>query len=224
MKPYYQDDSVAIYHGDCRDLVDVWDVSDGVMVTDPPYGMGFVAGKRNSRVEGWTSRWTGVEIAGDDSVGLRDGILGLWAPRPALVFATWKRPWPTDTQEVLIWDKVVSTGMGDLSIPWRPSWEAICVLGGGFIGPRSHGVLAYSLPTLSPDRQHHPTVKPLELMRHLIGKCPENAIVIDPFMGSGTILRAAKDLGRRAIGIEVDEKYCAAAVKRLAQGSLFEVG
>jgi len=215
MTPYYDEDGITIYHGDCREL-DAWDIAGGVMVTDPPYGMKLQTGSR----AGWQSRWTGVTIAGDQDTAVRDEVIARWSERPALVFATWKSPFPNGTREVLIWDKVVSTGMGDLSIPWRPSWEAICVLGSGFVGRRTHGVLTFSLPTLAPERKQHPTPKPLGLMRHLVDRCPPGATVVDPFMGSGTTLRAAKDCGRRAIGIEVDERYCEIAAKRLSQGVL----
>ena len=219
MKPYYKDDLVTIYHGDCLEIDD-WDIASGVMVTDPPYGMALTTGERCDKGTGWTSRWTGTTIAGDEDTSTRDTVLDIWAPRPAIVFATWKRPLPVGTREVLVWDKVVSTGMGALDIPWRPSWEAICVVGAGFTGRRSHGVLRYSLPTLAPERKMHPTAKPVDLLRDLVLKCPPLAIIVDPFMGSGTTLRAAKDLGRKAIGIEIDEAYCEIAAKRMGQGVL----
>ena len=63
----------------------------------------------------------------------------------------------------------------------------------------------------------HPTQKPLDLMRWCIDQASEPTIILDPFMGSGTTLRAAKDLGRKAIGIEIEEKYCEIAVNRLKQ-------
>jgi hypothetical protein len=216
MTPYYDDGTCVIYHGDCREI-DAWDIAGGVMVTDPPYGMAFTAGARCDEGTGWTSRWTGVEIAGDDGTEARDEVLSRWSPRPAIVFATWKRPLPAGTREILVWDKVVSTGMGALDIPWRPSWEGICVIGSGFTGPRSHGVLRHPLPTLAPERKMHPTAKPVDLLRGLILKCPPLADIVDPFMGSGTTLRAAKDLGRKAIGIEIDERYCEIAARRLGQ-------
>ena len=213
MTPYYDDGICTIYHGDCRQI-DAWDIAGGVMVTDPPYGMGYVT----SRSEGdWQSRWQGKPITGDKDTTVRDAILARWCPRPALVFATWKAPLPPGTREMLVWDKVVSTGTGDLAIPWRSSWEAICLLGSGFVGRRTHGVLHYPLPTLAPERQLHPTAKPIGLMRHLVDRCPPLAEIVDPFMGSGTTLRAAKDCGRRAIGVEIEERYCEVAAKRLAQ-------
>ena len=66
----------------------------------------------------------------------------------------------------------------------------------------------------------HPTQKPLSLMKHILNTAPDG-VILDPFMGSGTTLRAAKELGRKAIGIEINEEYCQIAVDRLAQGVLF---
>lgn len=216
--PYYHDEAagITIYHGDYREILPTL-VAD-VIVTDPPYGMGFVTGRRCSD-DGWSSRWSGVEINGDTDISARDDVLAGWSPKPALVFGTWKTPPPAGVRETLVWDKVVSTGMGALDIPWRPSWEAIYVIGKGFVGTRGHGVLRFPLPTLHPDRKLHPTAKPVALMRELISKCPPG-VILDPFMGSGPTLRAAKDLGRHAIGIEIDERYCERAVRRLQQSVL----
>ena len=220
MTPYYDQDGVTIWHGDCRDILPALgrDVAD-VIVTDPPYGMAFSAGARCDEGTGWTSRWTGHRIEGDDSTAARDEVLDWWGANPSLVFGTWKTAAPPMVREMLVWDKVVSTGKDALDIPWRPSWECIYVIGHGFVGSRSHGVLRYSLPTLAPERRDHPTAKPVDLMRELVSKCPPGT-VLDPFMGSGTTLRAAKDLGRKAIGVELEERYCEVAVKRLAQGVL----
>lgn len=215
--PYYDDGHVTIYLGDCRDVMP--HVEADVLVSDPPYGMGLVTGRRGGD---WESRWAGRRIAGDEDTELRDAILVDWAPRPAIVFGTWKAPAPAGVREMLVWDKVVSTGMGALDIPWRPSWEGVYVIGEGFVGRREHGVLRFSLPTLADDRKWHPTPKPVDLMRHLIGKCPPG-VIVDPFMGAGSTLRAAKDLGRRAVGIEVEEQYAEAAARRMGQ-EVFDLG
>lgn len=111
---------------------------------------------------------------------------------------------------VLIWDKG-TVGMGDLSLPWFPCTEEIYIVGNGFIGTRTSAVLRYVNKNY-----YHPTEKPLELIIELASKHSAQTI-LDPFMGSGTTLRAAKDLGRKAIGIELEEKYCEIAVKRLQQ-------
>jgi site-specific DNA-methyltransferase (adenine-specific) len=218
VKPYYADEAVTLYHGDCREVT-AWLEAD-VLVTDPPYGMAFKQGRRvNGQSSAWTSRWTDVTIAGDDSTEARDGALAAWGDdRPALVFGTWKRPAPAGVREVLVWDKVVSTGMGALDVPWRPSWESIYVIGKGFTGRRSHGVLSVSMPTLDPARKDHPTAKPVDLMVRLIDKTV--GTVADPFAGSGSTLVAAKQLGRKAIGVELEERYCEIIAKRLAQGVL----
>jgi DNA modification methylase len=218
MQPYYADDTVTLYCGDCREI-DAWLVAD-VLVTDPPYGMLYKQGRGVGRSgpAGWTSRWTDVEIAGDGTTEARDAALIAWGSKPALVFGSWKCPPPAGVREVLVWDKVVSTGMGALDIPWRPSWESVYVMGKGFTGRRSHGVLRVAMPTLDPARKDHPTAKPVALMAQLLDKTV--GVVADPFAGSGSTLVAAKRLGRRSIGVEIEERYCEAAAKRLAQGVL----
>ena len=215
MEPYFQDENCTIYHGDCRELLAECEAD--VMVTDPPYGMGFVSS--SSAADGWKSRWKDIAIAGDQDSGARDFVLEWWRGKPALVFSSWKVPIPDGTREVLVWDKVVSTGLGALDIPWKPSWEMVCVIGEGFVGRRNHGALRFSLPALAEERKWHPTPKPRQLMTELISKCP-SGIILDPFMGSGTTLRAAKDLGRKAIGIEIEERYCEIAARRLSQSVL----
>ncbi len=218
--PYYQDDQVTLYHGDCLEVTE-WLAAD-VLVTDPPYGMSFKQGRR-FRKDGrsdWTSRWADTQIAGDGDTSARDKALGLWnsarPDRPVLMFGTWKTGAPDGVREVLVWDKVVSTGMGALDIPWRPSWELIYVIGNGFVGRRSHGVIQCSLPTLAPERKMHPTPKPVPLIEALIAKCPPG-VVADPFAGSGSTLVAARNMGRKAIGVELEERYCELVAKRLDQ-------
>ncbi len=210
MTPYYQDDLVTLYHGDARGFLPLYA---DALVTDPPYGMAM------RRTHGGT--WQGVTITGDADPTLRDLVLASWRG-PAIVFGTWKVPPPLGVREVLVWDKVISTGLGDLTVPWRPSWEAIYIIGSGFTGSRSHGVLRYGIPTRAAERKQHPTPKPVPLMVDLIAKTTGQ--VIDPFAGSGSTLVAAKSLGRRSIGIEIEERYCEIAAKRCSQEVLGLVG
>lgn len=215
MKPYYDDGQVTIYHGDCFDLVDVWDLAGAVLVTDPPYGMAY---RSDYPKKGGPS----APVAGDQDTTERDRVLEVWGDRPALVFGTWRIPRPVNTRQLIVWDKGESPGMGDLSMPWGPAHEEVYVLGIGFTGRRKPNVLRY--PTLNPaaaKRPGHPTPKPEELMRDLIAYCPPLATIVDPFAGSGTTLRAAKDLGRRAIGVELEERYCEIAARRMGQEVLF---
>ena len=216
MAPYFERDGVVIYHGDCREVLPGIDAA--VMVTDPPYGMAYASAMRGR----WgyvTERTIAHEIEGDQTVAARDAALAAWGDRPALVFGTWKAPRPGGTRHVLIWDKGTHVGMGDLSIPWKPNTEEVYVLGSGFAGHRGGSVLRYNAISPNLVGRSHPTEKPVALLRDLIGKCPVGAVV-DPFMGSGSTLRAAMDLGRRAIGIEIEERYCEIAARRLDQLAL----
>jgi DNA modification methylase len=209
--PYYADDYVTLYHGDCREITG-W-LDGDVMVTDPPYGMAL----RSRRVGAFGAS----VIAGDDTTETRDAALGLWGDRPALVFGRWSIPRPGGTRHVLIWEKGEHVGMGDLALPWKPNTEEVYVLGNGFTGHRGSSVLRHlavagTVGRADQGTRHHPTEKPLGVMRELIGKCPPG-VIVDPFTGSGSTLRAAKDLGRRAIGVELSERYCEIAAERLGQ-------
>ncbi len=204
MTPYYADDWVTIYHGDCREIMPDADV----LVTDPPYGY--------SHSSGWDGPFQNDPIAGDDDTTLRDAILGKWRG-PAIVFGSWKSTPPGNVATVLVWDKGLAAGMGDLAMPWKPNWEHIYIIGSGFSGRRDSGVISgYNVVTWASKGREHPNEKPVGLLRDLLQKCPPG-LVLDPFMGSGTTLRAAKDLGRKAIGIEIEERYCEIAAKRCAQ-------
>jgi len=213
MTPYYSKDGITIYHGDCREILPTLPKVD-LVLTDPPYGIALKNGT-----------WSGgdYEIAGDESTCLRDEVLGLCVDTPAAVFGTWKVPRPEGTVQCLIWDKTDGTGpgMGDLGLQFGLSHEEIYLIGnwpkvakrrGSVIRTRD-GIRALAVSL------GHPTPKPLSLVETLLG-CTAARTILDPFMGSGTTLVAAKNLGRRAIGIEIEEKYCEIAVKRLAQGVL----
>ena len=217
MSVYYQDDLVTLYHGDAREMT-AWTDAD-VLVTDPPYGMALRSGMGG--------QFGDLRIVGDDDTTARDTILDLWGARPALMFGRWSVPRPPGTRMVLTWEKGNHVGMGDLSLPWKPNTEEVYVLGSGFVGHRGTSVLRHQAP-VNARRQgrQHPTEKPVALMRDLLAKCPPEWVVAEPFAGSGTTLRAAADLGRRAVGVEIDEAYCEVIARRLAQGALdlFPVG
>ena len=217
MKPYYERGGITIYHGDCRQILP--SVQADVLVTDPPYGISHAT---NYSVRGVGASWLGTTIDGDHDTTVRDEVLTWWGVQPALVFGTWKAMRPTCTRAVLIWDKGPASGMGDLSLPWKGSHEEIYVLGAGFVGHRGESVLkGYTVVTWESAGRAHPNAKPVALMRALLQKCPPDWTILDPFVGSGTTLRAAKDLGRRAIGIEIEERYCEVAAERLSQEVLF---
>lgn len=207
MTPYYEDESVKLYHGDCREVAE-WLTAD-VLVTDPPYGQDY----RSNRTK---SHRVARSIAGDKDTSVRDAALGLWGDRPRIVFGS---PGLPDLPGVrLVWHKPGS-GMGDLSMPWKPDYEFIYVRGKGFVGNRDTSVLTYPLRVFRGDLLH-PHEKPEGLMGALIRKCPPG-VIADPFAGSASTLVAAKAEGRPAIGVEVDERHCEKAALRLSQDCLF---
>lgn len=206
MTIFYQDDQVTLYHASCMEEL-AWLEADA-LVTDPPYGMDYKSG--------WADR---DRIHGDETTVLRDQALDLWGTtKPALVFGTWRAPRPRATRAMLIWDKGESPGMGDLALPWGSSFEEVYVLGGRgaehWRGPRGRAVLRVNKITSS---QHtdHATPKPVPLMQRLIDKVNPEYVIADPFVGSGATLVAAKLMGRRAIGVELDRQYCEDTARRL---------
>jgi len=211
IEPYYSHAGIAIYHGDCRDILPTLEPVDAV-VTDPPYGIKYRSGH-----DGCLPR----DIAGDETTELRDWLIETWLPRPLACFATWRCVPPRKPRGCLVWHKSAG-GMGDLKFPWAPTFEMVWVFGDGWKGHRGDAVLTGRTVVTwntGPARRLHPHEKPVDVMAQIIKKAP--GTILDPFMGSGTTLRAAKDLGRQAIGIELEERYCEIAAKRLAQEVLF---
>lgn len=210
-QPYYQDEWVTLYHGDCLEQT-AWLDAD-VLVTDPPYGQKYKSGMDRGSRTNWHD-----EIAGDDSTESRDAMLELWSnEKAALVFGTWKMPKPAQTRQTVIWDKTPCGFMGDLQIPFGTAHEEIYCLGKiGWTGKRQASIInAQMLMSGDRDRPDHPTPKPVGLMEELIRKTL--GVIADPFSGSGATLLAARNLGRKTIGIELEERYCELIAKRLSQ-------
>lgn len=209
MIPYYQDDACTIYHGDCREILPQLDKVD-LVLTDPPYGISFQSNYRYLKYD---------PIVGDEELPIEViKMLIAMSLSASYVFCRWNNLFqmPTPTS-VLAWVKN-NWSMGDLNHEHGRQWEAICF----YPGP-THEFIKRIPDVIFADRtgnNFHPTEKPESLIKTIIG-ANIGEIILDPFMGSGTTLRAAKDLGRKAIGIEIEEKYCEIAVKRLAQEVLF---
>ena len=205
MTPYYSDDLVTVYHGDCREVLPALDRPDAI-VTDPPYGLssimqgGEVKWPLWERGKGKTLEWDGEAPAFVSELpALADHCIiwgGNYYPLPPA------RGW-------LVWDKIVrSFSSGHCELAWTTLDQPVRAYN------FSHGALAV-------EGKFHPTQKPLDLMRWCLGFLPpDTGSIIDPFMGSGTTLRAAKDAGIRAVGVELDERYCEIAAKRMAQEAL----
>ena len=224
LRPYYQDASVTIYHGDCREILEHAPTID-LVLTDPPYGMAYNSG------------WTKVSNA-IRSDGVRQGVRLLRAalfemlPRLApdahlYTFCHWES-WPDfydaastyfNLRNALIWWKDRG-GMGDLRHEYGKDYEVILFGARGrreLTGSRD-GCVIEGIAPCPPNNRNHPTEKPDALMRYLIEKsCPPGGMVCDPFMGAGATLVAAKSVGRRAIGVELEEKYCEIAARRCSQ-------
>ena len=214
--PYYEEDGITIYHGDCRELLG--DDEQGApllaydaVVTDPPYGV-----NAEYRPHGKSS---GVRAEWDDRVPFE--LLAAFADVPVLWFGA---------SPALVESCRSFSPPPDRVLVWAPKFTLSMVAKGG-IAYRWHAIYAWRLPKQSPavhdvltdstecgNWWDHQATKPLSLMTRLVAMTP--GTVLDPFMGSGTTLRAAKDLGRRAIGIELEERYCEIAATRLAQGVL----
>jgi DNA methylase len=215
--PYYADEHVTLYLGDCREVTE-WLAGD-VLVTDPPYGIGWQAGQmfNDGRRAG------GARIAGDESTQIRDEVLTLWGDgKPAVIFGSWRQPRPPKVTHRLIWHKR-RTPPGLRTAAFYPAEEEVYLIGSGWVGKPMQNVIATSELRQFKDgfvaRSGHPTPKPESLMEVLISKCPPG-VIADPFAGSGSTLVAARNLGRRAIGVEIEERYCEVAARRLAQGVL----
>ena len=193
--------------GDCRDILPTLGKVDAV-VTDPPYGIAHSSNHGAS--------WQRTQIANDQDTTARDGIAVWCGERPAVFFGTWKTP-PTDTARAcVVWDKGPAFGMGDLSLPWKPSFELAYICGDGWSGSRGEGVLRGSVVvSWESAGRVHPHQKPVWLAEHFLERLPDAHTILDPFMGSGTTGVACVKLGRKFIGIEIEPKYFDIACRRI---------
>ena len=247
MKPYFQEGGIAIYHGDCREILPQLEPVDHV-ITDPPYSRDiFMRAAATLNGKDRPNALRGNRLArGDTLVKFAVGSIGNaeeMRPAVCLEIGRLSRRW------ALVWSDVESTHL------WRAALEAQqmrYVRTGAWAKPNSmpqmsgdrpgvgfeactimhakgrtrwngHGNLALWIHNIASgdDRPDHPCPKPLPLMLELLSLFTDpGETILDPFMGSGTTLRAAKDLGRKAIGIEIEEKYCEIAAKRMSQGVL----
>ena len=213
MKPYYQDKHCTIYHGDCREILPTLEPVD-LVLTDPPYGIGEAAGANKSRGKLATSKDYGVATWDNeriDKVTIRACIA---AGRHAIIFGgNYYTDFLPQNTCWLIWDKENGeSDFADCEIAWTNLPGAV-----RRIRHMWNGMLRKGNET-----RYHPTQKPTHVITWCISKADEKTkqevgTILDPFLGSGTTLRAAKDLGRKAIGIEIEEKYCEIAAKRLRQ-------
>jgi site-specific DNA-methyltransferase (adenine-specific) len=201
MRLFYEADGVTLYHGDCRELLASHEVRADLVLTDPPYGVGLKTNYRERRRTGPKSRCNNFPpLRGDDT--------------------------PFDPSHLLHFSRLILFGANHYAdrLPASASWLVWDKLDGlaskrelGFNDQADCALKASECD----ERRVHPTQKPVELMARIIGAFSElGDVILDPYAGSGSTLVAAKNLGRRAIGVEISEDYCHVIVARLSQGVL----
>ena len=225
MKPYYEHAGITIYHGDCREVM----ASDcpfevgslNVCATDPPYGIGYRSTHNSHRSGGW-AKWTRSEnfepIQGDDQPFDPSHLLQFWN---IIIFgANYFADKLPPSKCWVVWDKrdgIGSNDFADCELIWtnleKPSrlfrhvWS---------------GLIRAGRENVSREDKFHPHQKPVALMKYLLSM-DTFGTVIDPYCGSGSTLIAAKELGHKAIGIDIEEKWCEVSAKRLSQ-EVFQFG
>lgn len=208
MKPYYEAEGITIYHGHNQEFE--YPV-DSVFVSDPPYGIDHPTdyASRGRAILAHCNDWP--KVHGDD-----EPFDPLWMIRrgPAILWGAnhYADKLPASSGW-LVWDKMRPDDLDQsrAELAWSSCHKGVRLfahLWNGMMRASEHGCA------------YHPTQKPAALLKWCLGFAPEGTIV-DPYMGSGPTLVAAKDLGRKAIGIEIEERYCEIAAKRLAQKVLF---
>lgn len=193
---FHEEPGITLYCGDCREVLPLLTGTYEALLADPPYGVGkkYGEGQTDSpEAFGETMRWL-------SELGLPTAIT-----IPSTRLYDVPRP-----QWIGVWHKPASFGYW--ATPFYSHWEAVCFYN---LGPEKR--MQQDVWSVNPEKPNgHPTPKPLLLMANLL-RALDRAYVLDPFCGSGTTLRAAKDIGIAAIGIEIEPRYCEIAVKRLRQ-------
>lgn len=226
---YHEEDGITLYHGDCRDVLPLLEPeSVDVILADPPYNVGKAYGVHDDAMTPVDYRAWLVEVLALCAKVTRDAllyfpgaknvfdaadVLALTPLRPVRMLGWHKKEYAGDMWTggpAMSWEPIVWASKAE-----RPHFNRIFGAWGRdlLVVPSTHG---------DPLRKLHPCPKPPEVLRWLIGMfVPEDGSLVDPTAGTGTALLAAKDANRRAIGIEIEERYCAIAKRRLAQGVLF---
>jgi site-specific DNA-methyltransferase (adenine-specific) len=207
IKPYYEEPGITIYCADCRDVLPQLETVD-LVLTDPPYGINWNTDyTRFSGERGVNQKWPSVH--GDKQPFDPKPFLSF--PKVILWGGQFYQGLPVGTW--LIWDKRFKNGeafLSDAEMAWMK----------GNLGVYIYSLTWQGSTKPADELRYHPTQKPTALMKWCIEKSKSTGTILDPFMGSGTTLVAAKSLGRKCIGIEIEKRYVDIAIDRLRQGVL----
>jgi DNA modification methylase len=217
IRPYYDEDGITLYHGDCREILPQLGPFDA-LVTDPPYGIGFSEyASHDDRPDTYADLIGDVINEAERHIATGYCCVMQSASRASEWASLIPRRWvpialPKNFTQ-MGGDRRLVRGT-DYALWWRvgepPKRDE---------APRDWFMC--NTANMALKTQGHPCPRPLDGVKHLVACSSERGwLVCDPFSGSGTTLEAAKNLGRRAIGIEIEERYCEIAVNRLRQGVL----
>lgn len=225
MKPYYEEAGITIYHGDWRRCLLHQGGPLDLLLTDPPYGIKEAAGKNASRSKPFGGKRNGLSHEGRQILAKDYGVLEWDNEPPTPSDIAWMRSLAKyqiifggnyfglpATKCWLVWDKINgASDFADCELAWTNLDKAV----------RQFRYMWNGMLKEQPEERFHPTQKPLALMKWCISQAPATVqAVLDPYMGSGTTLAAAKSFGLRAVGVDIEEKYCEIAANRLRQSVL----
>ena len=221
MKPYFERGGITILHGDCREILPTIGGAD-LVVTDPPYVFGIASTAQEGKAGGWgdlmnSAAWYALLLREFRRlVENRSGaawVFNSWRSFPVLARAAYEAQWPVTS--LMVWDKEWIGPGGTVGL--RPSYElaALFATDGFAISDRGCPDI-WRCKWAGYKPSGHPAEKPVDLLARILAKSGGD-LVLDPFVGSGSTLVAAQLAGRAAIGIEIEERYCELAARRLAQ-------
>ncbi len=227
MKPYYEDDAVTIYHGDCLDVLPSLSGVD-LVFTSPPYNLGQTGGTEWTRLSDGYGAYHDAMPHDDYVAWQKDVLRACWNAlseagaiyyqhKPRVLNKGVLLPLELNPglplRQIVTWDR--GSGFMRQFTCYVPRYEWVLIFAKDEFRINTRSV--FDVWRIPPEvGSQHPAPFPLALALRAVSTTSAE-VVCDPFMGSGTTLRAAKDLGRRAIGIELDERYCEMAAKRMAQ-------
>lgn len=227
--PYYNEDGITIYHGDCADVLPTLTAgSVDLVVTDPPYMIGSMSyGSVDSKTGTWadmmnSSMWFAAWYRSAGRLLRHDGAMWAfcnWRSIPVVMRAAVDAQMPVTS--LLVWDKEWIGPGGHQGL--RPSYEMVALFAQPEFVVPDRGLPDIWRHKVGSYKEHdHPATKPEGLVRKIISASGirGGGLVVDPFLGSGTTAAAAKSLGLRCVGIEAEERYCELAANRLGQGVL----